>query len=206
MRNDRRLKGIGFLLVIGSIALVGSTRAYEAFHGPTELIYSDPEKAAPGYLLLPSWPRIGEYEYSYLINLDGEVVNMWKTVTPEYEGQGYLLEKTSRFTEKGSIIQGLSTDGHTTEGERVLQELDWDGNLVWAFSDPREGYLYHHNFKRIWNNHLNDWTIIFTSRFPHDPGAGRGGGRRPVGRVGCLARWRGRGGHGRQRRLGVVVA
>ena len=166
MRNAKRLKGICLLIAIGSIALVGSTRAYEAFHGPTELIYSDPEKTAPGYLLLPSWPRIEEYEYSYLINLDGEVVHMWKTVTPEYEGQGYLLEKTSRFTEKGSIIQGLSTDAHSTQGQRVLQELDWDGNLVWAFSDPREGYLYHHNFKRIWNNHLNDWTIIFTSLFP----------------------------------------
>ncbi len=76
------------------------------------------------------------------------------------------MEKTARFTEHGSIIQALSTASHQYEGVRVLQELDWDGNLVWEFSDPREGYRYHHNFKRIWNNHLNDWTIIFTSSIP----------------------------------------
>ena len=166
MRSGSRLHAVGVFLAIGSIALLGSARAYEVFHGPTELIYSDPEKAAPGYLLLPSWPRIERYEYIYLINLEGEVVHMWKTVPPEYEGQGYILEKTARMTEKGSIVVGLSTDAHSYQGQRVLQELDWDGNLAWAFSDPREGYLYHHNFKRIWNNHLNDWTIIFTSQFP----------------------------------------
>ena len=166
MRSGSRLHAVGVFLAIGSIALLGSARAYEVFHGPTELIYSDPEKAAPGYLLLPSWPRIERYEYIYLINLEGEFVHMWKTVPPEYEGQGYILEKTARMTEKGSIVVGLSTDAHSYQGQRVLQELDWDGNLAWAFSDPREGYLYHHNFKRIWNNHLNDWTIIFTSQFP----------------------------------------
>lgn len=166
MRYAHGIKTIARTLTFASIALLGSAHAYETFHGPTELIYSDPEQAAPGYLLLPSWSRHEDYELTYLINMDGEVVHMWKTVPPEYQGQGYELEKTARLTEKGTIVLGLSTDAHGTEGERALLELDWDGNLVWAFSDPREGYLYHHNFKRIWNNHLNDWTIIFTSMFP----------------------------------------
>jgi hypothetical protein len=130
------------------------------------MIYSDPARVAPGYLLFSSWPRLEEYEYTYLVDTDGNVVNMWKTVPPVYEGHGYILEKTARLTETGSIIQGLSNAAHRYEGERVIQELDWDGNLVWEFSDPREGYRYHHNFKRIWNNHLNDWTIIYTAQFP----------------------------------------
>ena len=154
--------GFGFLLLC-------SASAYEAFHGPTEVIYSDPEKVAPGYLLFSAWPRLEEHEYTYLVDTEGNVVHKWKSITPEYAGRGFFMEKTARLTETGSIIQGLSSapaPGHRYEGERVLQELDWDGNLVWEFSDPREGYLYHHNFKRIWNNHLNDWTIIFTSQFP----------------------------------------
>ena len=154
--------GFGFLLLC-------SASGYEAFHGPTEVIYSDPEKVAPGYLLFSAWPRLEEHEYTYLVDTEGNVVHKWKSTATEYAGRGFFMEKTARLTETGSIIQGLSTSpapGHLYEGERVLQELDWDGNLVWAFSDPREGYLYHHNFKRIWNNHLNDWTIIFTSRFP----------------------------------------
>jgi hypothetical protein len=166
MQDKKKLKVRSILFAIGSATLLSSASAYEAFHGPTELIYSDPEKIASGYLLFSAWPRLEAHEYTYLVDIDGNVVHKWKTITPEYQGRGYSMEKTARLTETGSIIQGLSTAGHAYEGERVLQELDWEGNLVWEFSDPREGYRYHHNFKRIWNNHLDAWTIIFTSQFP----------------------------------------
>ena len=166
MRNKKSLKSFGLSLAIFSTTVLGSAAAYESFHGPTEVIYSDPSRVSPGYLLFSSWPQLEEYEYTYLVDMEGNVVNKWKTVPPVYEGQGYILEKTARMTETGSIIQGLSNAAHRYEGERVIQELDWDGNLVWEFADPREGYRYHHNFKRIWNNHLNDWTIIYTAQFP----------------------------------------
>lgn len=145
---------------------IGLSGSYEAFHGGTELIYSEPDKVAAGYLLFSAGPTVENHEYTYLVNTSGEMVHRWKTITPGYEGLGYRIEKTARLTEAGSIIQGISTAGHRMEGERALQELDWEGNLVWDFQDPREGFRYHHNFKRIWNNHLNDWTIIFTSSFP----------------------------------------
>ncbi len=150
-----------------SLLLLGSSvAAYEAFHGPTELIYSDPEKLAPGYLLFAAWAQNEAHETVYLVDINGDVVHRWYGIPPEYRGQGYSIEKTARFTEKGSVVMGLSTAQHAPEGERALLELDWDGNVVWEFSDPREGYRYHHNFKRIWNNQLNDWTVIFTSHFP----------------------------------------
>ncbi|MYJ97356.1 MAG: hypothetical protein F4053_17795 [Proteobacteria bacterium] len=127
MQNNKRNHDLAPVLLVSAcvLTLSGPASAYETFHGPTELIYSDPEQAAPGYLLLPSWPRHEDYEYTYLLNFDGEVVHMWKTVPPEYEGRGFVLEKTARLTEKGTIVQGLSTAGHTTEGERLLLELDW---------------------------------------------------------------------------------
>ena len=166
IRLHKRPRDIAVSVTIGCAALLGSAAGFEAFHGPTELIYSDAEKLAPGYLMFSTRSDSEDHQYTYLVDVNGDVVHRWKTVPPEYEGRGYLIEKTARLTESGSIIQGLSTAEHNYEGQRVLQELDWEGNLVWEFSDPREGYLYHHNFKRIWNNHLNDWTIIFTSRIP----------------------------------------
>ena len=159
-------RGLGLSVAVVSAVFLSTAAAYEAFHGPTELVYSIPEKVAPGYLLFAAWAQNEAHEYVYLVDIEGNVVHKWKAITPEYEGRGYSIEKTARFTEKGTVVLGLSTAGHNYEGERVLGELDWDGNLVWEFSDPREGYLYHHTFKRIWNNHLSDWTIIFTSRFP----------------------------------------
>jgi hypothetical protein len=166
MRNENNRRGFSLLLVMASTVLLSSAAAYESFNGPTEMIYSDPSRVAPGYLLFSSWPRLEEYEYTYLVDTNGNVVNKWKTITPEYEGRGYIIEKTARLTESGSIIQGISTAAHNYRGERAIQELDWDGNLTWEFIDPREGYLYHHTFKRIWNNHLNDWTTIYTAQFP----------------------------------------
>ena len=152
------LPGLALFVTIGF--------GYEAFHGPTEVIYSDPEKVSPGYLLFAAWAQNEPHEYIYLVDVDGSVVHKWYAIPPKFQGQEYSIEKTARFTETGSVLTGLSTAGHQYQGERVLLELDWDGNLVWDFSDPREGYRYHHNFKRIWNNHLDDWTIIFTSQIP----------------------------------------
>ena len=165
--NDlTRQSTLTLLTLMAYTLLGGAAHAYEAFHGPSELIYSDPEKVAPGYLMFSTWAQWEEDQFTYLVDVNGDVVHMWKAITPESEGLGYLMEKTARFSERGSIIQGLSTASQQYEGKRVLQELDWDGSLVWEFSDPREGYRYHHTFKRIWNNHLSDWTIIFTSAIP----------------------------------------
>ena len=166
MRNEMKHRVAVVLVAAGAVVAINSAAAYEAFHGPTELVYSDPTKVASGYLLFAAWAQNEDHEYVYLIDTDGNVAHRWKAITPEYEGRGYSIEKTAQMTETGSVILGLSTAGHNYRGERALVEIDWSGNLVWEFSDPREGYLYHHDFKRIWNNHLNDWTIIFTSRIP----------------------------------------
>ena len=144
-------------VTLSGLALLGSIASgYEAFHGPTEVIYSDPEKVSPGYLLFAAWAQNEAHEFIYLVDVDGNVVNRWYAIPPKYRGEGYYIEKRAQLTETGSVIFGLSTAGPAYAGERALLELDWDGNLVWDFSDPREGYRYHHDFARIWNNHLND--------------------------------------------------
>lgn len=160
---------VNLVIACGLVTIVAAFAVYghEAFHGPTELIYYDPEKTADGYVMFSVRPRHDDHEFTYLINMQGEVVHKWKTVTPAYQGRSYYIEKTARLTEKGSVIQGIMTS-EPGEGRprSLIQELDWDGNPVWEFIDPREGYRYHHTFKRIWNNHLNDWTLIFTSQIP----------------------------------------
>ena len=150
-----------FLMMAACVAY-----GYEAFRGPTELIYNDASKAANGYVMFSVRPRLDDHEFTYLIDMEGYVVHKWKTITRAYLGHEYYVEKTARLTEKGTIIQGIMTDDAKTKPRSALQELDWNGNLLWEFIDPRQGYMYHHSFKRIWNNKLKEWTIIFTSQFP----------------------------------------
>lgn len=177
------MKAVSKALIACTFAALAVLTVYghEAFHGPTELIYHDPVKTAEGYVMFSVRPRLDDHELTYLINMEGQVVHTWKTITPQYAGGGYFIEKTARLTEKGSIVQGIMTsDPREGKPESLLQELDWEGNLLREFVDPREGYLYHHNFKRIWNNHLNDWTIIFTSQIPMSQGQAVAAGADPA--------------------------
>ena len=81
------------------------TFAHEAFHGPTELIYYDREKSANGYVMFSARPEHDDHEFTYLIDMEGQVVHKWQTVTPAYRGKSYVIEKTARLTENGTIVQ-----------------------------------------------------------------------------------------------------
>jgi len=46
-------------------------------------------------------------------------------------------------------------------GDRVIQELDWDANVIWqAEIDPILEREPHHDFAKIWNNKLQEYTYI----------------------------------------------
>lgn len=134
------------------------TFAYEAFHGPSELLYYDEKRAFNGYTLFT-------HTHTFLIDMEGIVVKMWEL--PE----GYSIEKTARLLENGNLLrairppEGKPKFGGTGIVGSVIQELDWDGNVVWEWKDPRPNYVAHHNFKRIFNKKLEAYTtIIITTR------------------------------------------
>ena len=88
MRNENNRRGFSLLLVMASTVLLSSVAAYESFNGPTEMIYSDPSRTAPGYLLFSSWPRLEPYEYTYLVDTNGDVVNKWEDHHARVRGAG----------------------------------------------------------------------------------------------------------------------
>ena len=120
-----------------------SVQSYESFHGPTELIYHDELKALKGYTLFT--PQRGEG--TYLIDMGGEVVHTWKRL------------QNPKLLENGNVI-GIVGQG-PTDGK--LQELDWEGNIVWQFEDTREEYSLHHDYARIFNKKLGAETTMFIS-------------------------------------------
>jgi len=126
--------------------------AYEAFHGPSELIYYDKGKTYHGYTLFA-------HTHIFLIDMEGNVVNTWEI--PE----GYSIEKTARLLENGNLLRAIRPpQGQKVRGTGVIgsvfQELDWDGKVLWEFKDPRPNYVAHHNFKRVFNKKLNAYTTI----------------------------------------------
>ena len=57
MNNESNYTGLSMSVAVAALLAMSSAAAYEAFHGPTELVYSDPDKAADGYLLFAGWAR-----------------------------------------------------------------------------------------------------------------------------------------------------
>lgn len=112
--------------------------AHETFRGPTELIYYDREKAADGYVMFSVRPRLTE--------------------------QGSIIQGLTNVEPRGMRPAGVEAEIRTTPPHTAIQELDWDGRLVWEFVDRRPGPIYHHSIKRIWNKKLQDWTMMFASQ------------------------------------------
>ena len=136
-------------VAIGSGLLVlfaGGASAYEASRGPTELVYWDPHQAYPGYTMV----KPQRVQGVYLIDMAGQVVQHF----PDF-GDAYLQEDGTIFG---------------TVGNRTFAINDWEGNRLWEYPERREGYNPHHDFLRIYNEELDDYTILYIANAPltHD--------------------------------------
>ncbi|HEY5624356.1 MAG TPA: hypothetical protein VIV14_11395, partial [Gammaproteobacteria bacterium] len=108
-----------------SAVAAGDLAAYESSRGPTELIHWDRAKAFNGYTLVR--PRGAGI---FLIDMAGDVVKHWPDLTGAY------------FMDDGAIV------GSKRGADFV--EVDWDGNVLWEYSETRDNYHPHHDDLRIY--------------------------------------------------------
>lgn len=124
----------GFAII--SISLV----AQECFMIPTETRYWDKSTAYNGYTLF------GTRGTTYLVDMEGKVVHTWNIGT------------NPRLTEAGTLLDAV---GGNPSNSNVWRELDWNGNIVWQYTESRSGYYPHHDFEKIYNPKLGDSTFIY---------------------------------------------
>ncbi len=89
------------------------------------------------------------YKNTYLIDNEGRLVQSWVSV---YEpGQSaYLLEN-------GDLLRtGYTRNSTFTAGGAggIVQEFDWDGNLIWEFEYSSNQYLQHHDIEKLPNGNV----------------------------------------------------
>jgi hypothetical protein len=112
----------------------------ECFFVPTETRYWDAANAYNGYTLF------GSAGSTYLIDMEGHVINTWKIGT------------NPRFTDNGTLLDAV---GGNPSNQNSWKELDWKGNTVWQYTESRSGYYPHHDFVKIFNPKLNDSTFMY---------------------------------------------
>jgi hypothetical protein len=106
----------------------------------TETRYWDSTKAYNGYTL---WAGSGK---TYLIDMEGYVIKQWNMGT------------NPRLLDDGRLLDASKSD---PSGFTGFQEMDWNGNIVWSYTEKRSNYFPHHDWTRIFNKKLNAYTTLY---------------------------------------------
>lgn len=146
--------GVLMVIVIG----VSFLSAYEAIVGPTGVLRYDKDNSYGGYTLIsPMGSRT-----VYLIDMEGYLVHTWETeFTPGY----YAI-----LLENGNLLRGATQRGAPAPiggAAGLVQEIDWDGNVVWEYKLLTENEVHHHCFARMPNGNtlLLAWERKSTDEF-----------------------------------------
>ena len=132
-------------LLAGLLALGLSTQApaYEVHDGPTGVIKLVPEKTFKGYTLFA--PTV-KCTTTYLIDMNGDVVHTWKSKYPPGL-YATLLPNGNLLRAAAPKDQPVKIGG----AGGIIEELDWNGNVVWSYTMLTENEIQHHCFDRMPN-------------------------------------------------------
>jgi len=89
------------------------------------------------------------YTDTYLINNDGLLVNSW-------EGN-HIPGLSAYLLENGNLLRTAAVANSTFSGGGsggLIQEYDWDGNLVWEFQYSSDLYYQHHDVEKLPNGNV----------------------------------------------------
>lgn len=121
------------IFILGTVAILLVNKQYHPFKGYT--------------LFNPLHSRI-----TYLINNQGDVVHTW--TSRNLPGLSvYLLENGNLLRAARQPIPGKPAFVAGGAGGRI-EELDWDGNLVWQFVYSSAQYRQHHDIEKLPNGNI----------------------------------------------------
>jgi hypothetical protein len=128
------------LFIAGSLS---SAFAYEAMVGPTGVLKYDKEKSYGGYTL---FSPMDECKTTYLIDMEGNVVHKWET---EYRPGMYAMLLPNGNLLRGGVLEKAPVSIGGAAG--IVQEIDWDGNVIWEYKMHSSAEIHHHCFTRMPN-------------------------------------------------------
>jgi hypothetical protein len=151
------------LAVVMLVALpLGSAFGLERLVASTELVQYDSTKAYNGYTIFTPFNQPGPPYHAFMIDMEGNLVHAWEHDISSF--YGYLLPN-------GNLMAGMSpaeaaaadTYRLLTGGGRqgMLREVAWDSTVAWSKSYYSTDYGQHHDFQKIWNAELGEYTYIF---------------------------------------------
>ena len=140
-------KTLSLLFVVFFVTVCfGSALAYEAIVGPTGVLKYDREKSYGGYTLFA--PMIG-CKTTYLIDMEGNLIHKWESEYPP--GFYAMLLPNGNLLRGGNMAQKGDNKCNIGGAAGTVQEIDWDGNVVWEYKMNTPTEVQHHCFDRMPN-------------------------------------------------------
>jgi len=139
---------IFILTALFMVALSFPAYALEAHVGPTGVLKYDAGKTYDGYALFS--PNMSKT--TYLIDMEGQIVHEWKS--------DYTPGRYATLLPNGNLLRGVqyrNPDGSLMRPAPLaanwgaLQELDWEGNVVWEYKMINDDITAHHGYYRMPN-------------------------------------------------------
>ncbi len=138
-----KLKACISLIALAAILLgVALLPAYEAIVGPTGILLYDKEHSYGGYTLVAPMGS----KNVYLVDIEGYVVHTWKT---DYNPGAYAMLLENGNLLRGGVLQGSPASFGGAGG--IVQEINWDGKVVWEYKLLGPNEIQHHCFARMPN-------------------------------------------------------
>jgi len=159
--NMKNFNELFILMIILSVFI--SVDAYSQTERTLGLIKLDESKVFNGYTLFVP----GGYKTTYLIDIEGNIVHTWQN---KYStGDSFYLLENGNILLTGKTKQvtvGYMSDGKTNRFRSggyggIIQEVDWDGNVVWEYTFSTPEHRQHHDIARMTNGNtlLVAWEL-----------------------------------------------
>ena len=139
----RMLKNVFIALIL----ILSSTSRFISLYAQDQTVglFINKDEAFEGYTLFAPI----RYKTTYLIDMQGMLVNKWES---NYQpGQSvYLLEN-------GNLLRTMYVNNQTFKAGGAgggVQEIDWDGTIVWEYQYSSNTYLHHHDVEMLPNGNV----------------------------------------------------
>ena len=116
----------------------------QATEQPRGLLRNDPG-AAPGYVLFSQFTS----DLTYLVDLEGQVVHTWKN---EKAGSALYLKDNGNLLRLARMPEPPNFRSGGVAG--YIQELSWDGDVVWEWKMGDEHRMLHHDIEPLPNGNV----------------------------------------------------
>jgi len=132
-----------FFSMLFIMLFLNSVSAYEAMVGPTGVLKYEKGKSYGGYILFA--PMV-DCKTTYLIDMEGNVVHKWES---EYTPGAYAMLLPNGNLLRGGVMNKQPASIGGAGG--IVQEIAWDGKIVWEYKMNNPTELHHHCFARMPN-------------------------------------------------------